>query len=63
MQRKFDKQIRLLSKNPRHPSLKIHKIQGSDYWEFYVDRSYRCVFRQEGNIYRLCAVGNHDIIG
>jgi mRNA-degrading endonuclease RelE of RelBE toxin-antitoxin system len=62
IKKKFKKQISLLKENPKHPSLKIHKIEGSEFWEFYVDAFYRCVFQQEGNIYKLYFVGTHKLI-
>jgi len=62
IKKKFKKQITLLKENPKHPSLKIHRLEGSDYWEFYVDDFYRCVFKQEGTIYKLYFVGTHKII-
>jgi mRNA-degrading endonuclease RelE of RelBE toxin-antitoxin system len=34
VKKKFDKQLRFLAQNPKHPSLKIHRIK--DHWEFYV---------------------------
>jgi hypothetical protein len=52
----------LLKDNPKHPSLRIHKLEGSDFREFYVDDFYRCVFQQEGNIYKLYFVGTHKLI-
>jgi len=57
IRKKFKKQISLLKENPEQPSLKIHKLKGSDVLEFYVDDFYRCVFKQEGSIYRLYFVG------
>ncbi|MHB8880160.1 MAG: hypothetical protein ACYC69_01470 [Thermodesulfovibrionales bacterium] len=62
IKKKFTKQIGLLSENPKHPSLKIHRLEGSDYWEFYVDDFYRCVFKQEGAIFKLYFVGTHKLI-
>ncbi len=63
IRRKFDKQIRLLAQNPRHPSLRIHKIRGSsNYWEFYIDDAHRCIFRREGNVYYLIAAGPHKVV-
>lgn len=62
IKKKLRRQISLLKDNPKHPSLRIHKLDGSDYWEFYVDDFYRCVFRQEGNLYRLYFVGTHKLI-
>ncbi len=60
IQKKFDKQLKLLAQYPTHPSLNIHKIQ--DHWEFYVDIHYRCIFKKEGNLYILKHVGGHKII-
>ncbi|MEW5830781.1 MAG: DNA helicase [Chloroflexota bacterium] len=62
VQKKLKKQIRFLAENPKHPSLQIHRIQGTSYWEFYIDRSYRCIFRQGGDSYYLLAAGPHKII-
>jgi len=63
IQKKFRKQLRFLAQNPRHPSLQIHCIRGSrDYWEFYIDDAYRCVFRREGNVYYLVAAGPHKVV-
>ena len=39
--------------NPKHNSLQIHKLEGTDFREFYVDKGYRCVFKIEGNVYKL----------
>ena len=60
IQKKVDKQLKFLSDNPRHPSLKIHKM--NDEWEFYVDIHYRCVFQRAGNLYTLLTVGGHKIV-
>ena len=62
VQKKLKKQIKFLSVNPSHPSLKVHRIEGTPYWEFYIDRSYRCIFRQDGQLYYLLAAGPHKVI-
>jgi mRNA-degrading endonuclease RelE of RelBE toxin-antitoxin system len=63
IQKKFKKQLRFLAENPRHPSLQIHRIRGTrNYWEFYIDRSYRCIFRQEDDVYYLLAAGPHKVV-
>ena len=62
IKKKFRKQISLLKENPKHQSLKIHRLEGSQFWEFYVDDFYRCVFKQDGNVYRLYFVGTHKLI-
>jgi mRNA interferase RelE/StbE len=60
IQKKLDKQLRFLVSNPKHPSLKIHKLNGD--WEFYVDVHYRCFFQRGGNTYFLLSIGTHKII-
>lgn len=60
IQKKVNKQLKFLSNNPRHPSLKIHKM--NDEWEFYVDIHYRCIFYREGGLYTLLTVGGHKIV-
>jgi mRNA-degrading endonuclease RelE of RelBE toxin-antitoxin system len=62
IKKKFKKQISLLKENPKHPSLKIHKLEGSEFRELYVDDFYRCVFQQEGTLYKLYFVGTHKLI-
>jgi len=60
IQKKVDKQLRFLASNPRHPSLKVHKL--NDEWEFYVDIHYRGIFLREGNMYTLLTVGGHKLV-
>ncbi|MBN1874335.1 MAG: type II toxin-antitoxin system RelE/ParE family toxin [Anaerolineae bacterium] len=63
IQKKFKKQLRFLAENPRHPSLNMHRIRGThNYWEFYIDQSYRCIFRYENNVYYLIAAGPHKVV-
>ena len=60
IQKKVDKQLRFLAGNPKHPSLRMHKM--NDEWEFYVDIYYRCILRWEGNECILLTVGGHAIV-
>jgi mRNA-degrading endonuclease RelE of RelBE toxin-antitoxin system len=60
IKRKVKKQLRFLSSNPSHPSLKIHRL--NDEWEFYVDVYYRCFFLRDGGKYTLLTVGSHKIV-
>lgn len=62
IKKKFKKQLAYLTHNPKHQSLQIHQIEGSEYWEFYVDRGSRCVFKRQGNRYELHYVGTHSLI-
>lgn len=60
IQKKFEKQLKYLESNPKHPSLKIHKL--NDEWEFYVDIHYRCFFIHEAQRYILLTIGHHKIV-
>lgn len=62
IKKKFKKQLSYLGENPKHNSLQIHRLEGTDFWEFYVDKGYRCVFKREGNIYKLYYIGTHKLI-
>ena len=61
LQRKADKALRLLQDNPKHPSLRIKKIQGtSGIWEARVDRSCRITLEMRSDAFLLRNVGKHD---
>ena len=60
IRKKVKKQLEFLKSNPRHPSLKIHRL--NDDWGFYVDIHYRCFFSKEGNKYTLLTIGTHKIM-
>ena len=62
IKKKFRKQLSFLRENPKHRSLQIHQMEGTDFWEFYVDDGYRCIFKRDGNIYQLYYVGTHGLI-
>ena len=58
-----EKAIRLLGENPRHPSLRVRKMKGTEeIWEGRVTRSYRITFNLERNVIILRRVGTHDIL-
>ena len=63
IQRKLEKQSRIFTTNPFHPSLHTEKLQPKEkqYWSFRVDRSYRVLFRfNDRNQILLITVGTHD---
>lgn len=60
IKKKFDKQLKFLATNPRHRSLKIHRLNGE--WEFYVDIHYRCFFHRERSRFTLLTIGTHRIV-
>lgn len=65
IQEKAIKALRLLVENPRHPSLQVKKIQGTEnIWEARVDQKYRFTFQFESEnnqtIVVLRNIDNHD---
>ncbi|WP_144004914.1 hypothetical protein [Solidesulfovibrio fructosivorans] len=58
---KLFKIFKLLSDNPRHPSLQTSKIKPHNIlYECRVDKTYRLVFDVQNNQLRLWSVGRHD---
>jgi len=57
-----DKQLIFLLKNPRHPSLRLKKLKGTDKFEIRVSKAYRLTFRIEEETLELRRVGTHDIL-
>ncbi len=69
IQEKADKAFLLFVQNPRHPSLRVKKMQGYEgIWECRVDRSYRITFEYDKDdesgesICRFRNIGTHDIL-
>lgn len=55
--------LRRLAENPRHPSLRIKKIQGTKgIWEGSITMSYRFTFHYEERFVVLRRIGTHDIL-
>ncbi len=60
----IDKSISLLMSNPAHPGLESHPIQPDRYyWEAYVNRGVRLIYRAEGSHLKIVDVVTHDDIG
>jgi mRNA-degrading endonuclease RelE of RelBE toxin-antitoxin system len=61
LQKKVDKQLRLLLRDFNHPSLQTKKIKGTKgIWEARVDHSHRFTFEIADETLFLRVVGNHD---
>ncbi|HAG07550.1 MAG: hypothetical protein XD69_0917 [Clostridia bacterium 62_21] len=60
-QKRVVKTLRLLEDNPKHPSLRVHRIKGTPVWEAYASKSIRVIFQREGDTLSLLACGRHDI--
>lgn len=60
---RVDKQLVLLLANPRHPSLGLKKMRGTqDIWELRVTLGYRVTMTVEGETAILRRVGSHDVL-
>ncbi len=63
LQKAVDHKLELLLKNPRHPSLKIKKMQDPrNIWEGRMTKGYRFTFQREGETLMLRRLGTHDIL-
>lgn len=59
---KVQKQLSLFQQNPKHVSLKLHKLKGNlqNVWSISIDRNYRMIFvNDELGIYFI-DIGTHD---
>lgn len=60
---RVEKAIQLLLTNPRYPSLRTKKVQGTrGIREASVTLKYRMTFEREEQVLRLRRVGTHDIL-
>lgn len=63
IQQRFDKQLRLFLENPRHPSLRIKKMEGfNDIWEGRITQNYRFTFRIVDQTCVLRRIGTHNVL-
>jgi hypothetical protein len=59
-QKAFDKQVRLLAENLRHPSLRAKKYdQANDIWQARINRDWRFYFQVHGDAYTIIAIIPH----
>ena len=64
MQRLAENKIDIFKKDPRHPSLKTHKLNGAlaGYLSYSVDHQMRIVFEYgEKDTVHFLKIGNHDV--
>jgi len=63
VQQRVDEKLRFLLRDPRHPSLRVHKLRGAEgLWEFSVTMEYRVIFEIEDEYYVLLGAGPHRIV-
>ena len=61
-QKQTIKALRFLAENPRHPSLKTHKVEGTEFIEAYANMDIRIIFERTSDTIVLRAVGHHNIL-
>jgi len=62
IQVRVDKQLVFLLENPKHPSLRLKKLKGTDRFEIRVSKAYRLTLRYVGEHLELRRVGTHDLL-
>ncbi|HNS65635.1 MAG TPA: type II toxin-antitoxin system RelE/ParE family toxin [Candidatus Woesebacteria bacterium] len=60
LKQKIKKQLELLLVNPNHPSLRLHKIQKSNFKSISVDKSVRILFIFEKHCVTVFHIGKHE---
>jgi addiction module RelE/StbE family toxin len=59
---KFDIRLSILQRNPRHASLRLHKLEGSEHqtWSISITESLRALFVYVDDGILIVDVGTHD---
>ena len=60
--KQIQKQLEIFSLNPKHPSLRLHKLKGElkNLWSISITKSIRMAFLQEGDEAYFVDIGTHD---
>jgi len=58
---KIQKQLKLFQLNPRHKSLRHHKLKGNlqEVWSISIDKNFRMIYK-ENQSYYFFDMGTHD---
>lgn len=63
LQKVVDGKLALLTRNPRHPSLRLKKMQDPrNIWEGRITKGYRFTCQWQGDACILRRLGTHDIL-
>jgi len=60
LKQKISKQLSLVLENPQHPSLRLHKLKGQEYWSLSVDMSLRVLLLREAHFITVFHIGKHE---
>jgi len=55
-----NKQLQLLLSNPKHPSLRVHKITSSGFWSVSINKSLRALVIFEKGTITVFNIGKHE---
>ena len=62
IQKLADKQFERLKEDPTHPSLRLEKLEGYDYWSVRVTRGYRAIASKDEEGFVWFLIGKHDAV-
>ena len=63
IQQRLGKALELFWTDPRHPSLRVKKMEGAPgIWEFRVSQNCRVTFQYDGGTVILRRVGTHNVL-
>jgi mRNA-degrading endonuclease YafQ of YafQ-DinJ toxin-antitoxin module len=57
---RIELKIKKLAENPKHPSLRLHKLSGQGNWSMSVNMSIRILINIEGKYIYCTDIGTHD---
>lgn len=59
---KIEKQLALFAQNPKHPSLRLHKLTGElqNLWSISITKSVRMTYLQKQDEAHFTDIGTHD---
>lgn len=60
IKRRLTKILNLLTQDVDHPSLRLHKLSGQDYWSISVTKSIRIISYIENDKVYLLQIGKHE---
>lgn len=62
VQKLADKQFERLKEDPTHPSLRLEKLHGYDYWSVRVTRGYRAIAFKDDEGFVWFLIGKYDVV-
>lgn len=60
LKKRVIKQLQILLKNPKHPSLRLHKLEGIKYWSISISKSIRVLILFAKEAIYIYHIGKHE---